>query len=1377
MIFAIACGSSGGVDYLAETSTGSTSNTTTVSTKIQVDEVLSKAMIKNKTLTPPEIYVLLSNGSKIVMSDEDGDGVYSADIGGLIAGDVLMVVAKQNSLELRNIALINSQPGTSMDLGITDEDSTALSLVMQSISESNSSTVAANMTAVLQNIKALKTEKRTELETAVQEFTQKNPKYDGVRKQFRETLTSDQGADVSLSNFNIIFDTSGVASLNNVGDDTFVPNFKVGGLSFQQVWVPNQAQGDYDFNITGDITAEVKKYNVYIKVDFVPWDKNASDLDPKTIDFDARSLPIGAFAINEIEAGQTVHFDEVFKLPEDLADGPYAAVFTIDQHDFFPDDNNLQGEETKDDKFRAMVAPATVLVGNPDKPNLRLLETDLENFSYLAKRVDVFDGDVANSDNAIVRVPDFRINIQSESVAFDITQEVKLIFELGVEVKTNALGTDTTEIADTVYSGNSTFDVDPDITYTTDADGNSVANFPTITYTTETQWFQLEFYASEIDVNGSGNKDVLRNTMTYIKNSTGVSFYEELPIGHHYELYLTTEASDALVYAKNGDLMQLRVTLNSDNAVEEWTNNGTFDPKGDNVKTFQVTYLEDDLLDFIDTSVDPVDGASVKNDFANDYSDASLLPASANIQGTLFNAAFQGVEGNSVSIEMLNPGSTQANTIFSNSGNKITVSLSHDGTNITATSSSLAEDFNAAADGVKDIVQVIGEGTTLLTVQAETLLTGGSDGSAAEIRMSDDTTRTDTGPIDISRGKTKTTKAESEIAEQKKKNGLASWNNPDSKPVFYPNKHYPRSIYNADTGEKVSGSKSKVAAGYRLRSGMSYYSKTFKIGGQTVTLPLAFKWGTYNWLRVWLFNYQISIVEANAELDLNIDNITGSHFAYQAIVFNRQVFGNNYSALGSDGSLSEAEVWNTKDDDDVERFAIHKEVKKGKTFWISFVPINVTAGARGSIGIRGAVYVAANNKLLVHAGPYASLHGFAEFSLDLGIARGGVGAEINILTIYQKFAVTAQIQPGKPSASFGFEAPLEISLLDGRIYAFVDVWKVWSTGPWYKFNWHSGFKRVGEVDIINWEGINRSYEWFDPLERTWPDNDIAWVVGSDGLIKTVNSVTGVASDWVGNEYSGSWYKKNITPSDIAVGKYGKKVYVLSSNGRTANRIYSLYKKGDFWKGDYTVAKELAGGGRARYITYGNQISVAGMGMNRYDLGKKWTYTNKYTWKYYWQNHKSWFIKWRTKKYYKSWYKSWYTYPAWINKQNGRAVYGLKQSRNGSFAYSLGWKIHSNRKTNFYTGGKSWGAELAITNSYIYAVATDGTIGRWNHYGSGYRKITGVNAKKIAVGSKRGHLFVVDGNNDTWVRLNPISGNWTRITDGSGYLKTKDIVGQ
>jgi len=112
-------------------------------------------------------------------------------------------------------------------------------------------------------------------------------------------------------------------------------------------------------------------------------------------------------------------------------------------------------------------------------------------------------------------------------------------------------------------------------------------------------------------------------------------------------------------------------------------------------------------------------------DSADDYKKSQ--PASLVEQAVTFKSKIIGTVGNSYSVEILDPGVLTATTTFSLTSLKVTVTLQHDGTNITATPSSVVADFSSAPTNVTDLITVTGASGALMTASIEKFLTGGTD--------------------------------------------------------------------------------------------------------------------------------------------------------------------------------------------------------------------------------------------------------------------------------------------------------------------------------------------------------------------------------------------------------------------------------------------------------------------------------------------------------------------------------------------------------------------------------------------------------------------------------------------------------------------------
>jgi len=194
--------------------------------------------------------------------------------------------------------------------------------------------------------------------------------------------------------------------MDEVGDDTYVPDFQAGNLKFTNVWVEDTAQAGMSTTIHFDIETDTPRYNTYIKVDLMNLGTggNASDLDLSNgifePDYACTSLMIdklGRVVSDSVvtkteertvttitydsEDKNKAHVEQTFIVSPQIQDGTYAAVFSINTNDFSKADDALQGEETDiSDNYKA--APASIIIGTPDLPNLRILLTELDTNSF-----------------------------------------------------------------------------------------------------------------------------------------------------------------------------------------------------------------------------------------------------------------------------------------------------------------------------------------------------------------------------------------------------------------------------------------------------------------------------------------------------------------------------------------------------------------------------------------------------------------------------------------------------------------------------------------------------------------------------------------------------------------------------------------------------------------------------------------------------------------------------------------------------------------------------------------------------------------------------------------------------------------------------------
>ncbi len=294
---------------------------------------------------------------------------------------------------------------------------------------------------------------------------------------------------------------------------------------------------------------------------------------------------------------------------------------------------------------------------------------------------------------------------------------------------------------------------------------------------------------------------------------------------------------------------------------------------------------------------------------------------------------------------------------------------------------------------------------------------------------------------------------------------------------------YPKAVIDAKTRKKYGNA--KFAVGYEFGPEMSYRMDT--IDG--TELPTAANFDAYNevWSRI--FGKKWTIIGAGLIFDFDVDNLTGSTADANITVLNQRIWSpgqsNRFEVEGCDTKCAacknkcpagdstclkrcetakEKELWNTKDKNGNEMVSKEKKVKFSFNFMAGPIPITVSAGLIGEIGLRGSLGVEAGNKLVLAAGPYAGLDGFLEGGLGVAIFSVGIGVELTLIDVYLKLSPSIQILPSYPLGIIRFEAPLVISTLDGYVYVY--------------------FRAIfveHKISIIDWKGLSWKFQTFPPL--------------------------------------------------------------------------------------------------------------------------------------------------------------------------------------------------------------------------------------------------------------------------------------------------------
>jgi hypothetical protein len=261
-----------------------------------------------------------------------------------------------------------------------------------------------------------------------------------VGAAFGLTVTScagETGASVACGEGTVL-STAGDECLPASGGmfNIVVDDFKLGQFQMSDVDVPEQLEvGTPDsrtFTITNNGTD--KRDVVSVRFGIAPVKERIEELQAElaaigeTSEFDATF--IGQVIIDNLEPGETRTVTYELNVPSAVTDGLYGFFFAVDEVPLVKnDDGSYSVDLTKGDLVKKentvrlgeaalLHAPATVIVGKPDKPNLRILSAKLDNASFVLDRSEQGDE------------PLFTLTSRISSQALNVTEPVSASFEL-----------------------------------------------------------------------------------------------------------------------------------------------------------------------------------------------------------------------------------------------------------------------------------------------------------------------------------------------------------------------------------------------------------------------------------------------------------------------------------------------------------------------------------------------------------------------------------------------------------------------------------------------------------------------------------------------------------------------------------------------------------------------------------------------------------------------------------------------------------------------------------------------------------------------------------------------------------------------------------
>lgn len=148
-------------------------------------------------------------------------------------------------------------------------------------------------------------------------------------------------------------------------------------------------------------------------------------------------------------------------------------------------------------------------------------------------------------------------------------------------------------------------------------------------------------------------------------------------------------------------------------------------------------------------------------------------------------------------------------------------------------------------------------------------------------------------------------------------------------------------------------------------------------------------------------------------------------------------------------------------------YSVEKEEKR--SFLLAgFIPVEVTASATGTVGLRGAVTAGPDRRLTLGIGPFVSIVGAGNAEVDAVVADAGVHMDLTFLDLTETFRNSLVLtSTGQRRYEFGGE--LELRSLDGDVYVYADT--PVGCGPVGLSGCHP------KKTLIEWDGFRRTYPW------------------------------------------------------------------------------------------------------------------------------------------------------------------------------------------------------------------------------------------------------------------------------------------------------------
>ena len=207
---------------------------------------------------------------------------------------------------------------------------------------------------------------------------------------------------------------------------------------------------------------------------------------------------------------------------------------------------------------------------------------------------------------------------------------------------------------------------------------------------------------------------------------------------------------------------------------------------------------------------------------------------------------------------------------------------------------------------------------------------------------------------------------------------------------------------------------------------------------------------------VTIFGHTFDFMEIDSNAHVNPVTITDSSYSLNVEFVDCTI----YKKGGSNGFK-----WSN-------HWSIHKEKGFSETFMVAIVPVKVSAGAEGTLGVK--IEVAIESEFNADAGPYVDVGAYASASINLVVAEGGIRGDLSLtdMTFTGNADATLSLNDdvsvlsGTLSENIGYDLKGPF----GRLYIYVKYPKI--CYKWHVIPYKCGHHKKTH-DLASWDSWSK----------------------------------------------------------------------------------------------------------------------------------------------------------------------------------------------------------------------------------------------------------------------------------------------------------------